>query len=305
MKKIEDWAEIMIMNRITYHYLEQLRSCFNNPFVDNPYESYKSSSVISLITTLNYLEKYNAYISEDLYNSFVEKIKNGLVVNGNSSILTLDDVEEYLEGYSKGFQKGYSDYLDKITLKTSIFQDNDRSRAIKISNDIQNLVDYQYDELIIRHNDNDIIELITINDNLYSFGFRCGELYKAFEIVANNQAQFPQFFKESKKNDETKEDNLQELIDIPEIELTTLIEQIRLMYDLGVIEFLQEKYKATLKGNPNQTAILIAQILKRQKDSVQPTMNALLTDMTTSKHYPKVSPKTKAIIDRLDAYESM
>jgi hypothetical protein len=48
--------------------------------------------------------------------------------------------------------------------------------------------------------------------------------------------------------------------DLPEIELKTQQEQIRLLYDLGIINYLQKEFKATLKGNNNQTALLISQI---------------------------------------------
>jgi hypothetical protein len=101
--------------------------------------------------------------------------------------------------------------------------------------------------------------------------------------------------------------NLESTIDLnlPEIELKTQKEQIRLLYELGVIEFLQKKYPATLKGNNNQIAHLIAQILKFEKTSIQPTVNALLNDNATNKNYPKDSVKTKAIIDKLNLNESI
>ncbi len=93
--------------------------------------------------------------------------------------------------------------------------------------------------------------------------------------------------------------------DLPEIELTTQKEQIRLLYELGVIEFLQNKYPATLKGNNNQISKLISQILRLEQSSIQPTVNALLTDTASSRNYPKETKKTKAIIDQLNSNESI
>ena len=96
-----------------------------------------------------------------------------------------------------------------------------------------------------------------------------------------------------------------ETTDLPEIELTTQKEQIRLFYELGVIEFLQNKYPATLKGNNNQISKLISQILKLEQPNIQPTVNALLTNTASNKNYPKETKKTKAIIDQLNSNESI
>lgn len=98
---------------------------------------------------------------------------------------------------------------------------------------------------------------------------------------------------------QTSEDTLNNL---PEFELKTQQEQIRLLHDIGVIEFLQDKFKATLKGNNNQTAELIAKFLKLKSTSIQPTINALLSN-NVNKNYPKETPRTKAIIDLLNANE--
>lgn len=91
--------------------------------------------------------------------------------------------------------------------------------------------------------------------------------------------------------------------DLPEIELNTQQEQIRLLYDLGIINYLQNEFKATLKGNNNQTALLISQILKLGHSSVQPTLNALLSDNKKNRNYPKITQRTKAIIELLNANE--
>ena len=90
---------------------------------------------------------------------------------------------------------------------------------------------------------------------------------------------------------------------LPEIELKTQQEQIRLLYDLGIIDFLQnQKFKATLNGNVNQTANLISKILRLNSTSIQPTLNALLSN-NVNKNYPKETARTKAIINQLNANE--
>lgn len=91
--------------------------------------------------------------------------------------------------------------------------------------------------------------------------------------------------------------------DLPEIDLSTQREQIRLLYELGVIDFLQSKFPASLKDNNNQTAHLISQFLKLNRVSVQPTLNALLNDNSGDRNYPKKTKNVIAIIDQLNSNE--
>jgi hypothetical protein len=104
--------------------------------------------------------------------------------------------------------------------------------------------------------------------------------------------------------EEEKRETIDKIIGLPEIELKTQKEQIGLLYELGIIEYLQDKYKATLKGNNNQTSKLISQILRLQHNSIQPTVNALLNKNTASPNSLKESIKIKAIIDFLNSNES-
>jgi hypothetical protein len=103
--------------------------------------------------------------------------------------------------------------------------------------------------------------------------------------------------------EEEKRETIDRIIGLPEIELNTQKEQIGLMYELGIIEYLQVKYPATLKGNNNQTAKLISQILRVQQNSIQPTVNALLNKNKEDKNSLKESNKIKAIIDLLNSNE--
>ena len=72
---------------------------------------------------------------------------------------------------------------------------------------------------------------------------------------------------------------------------------------MGIIDFLQKKYPKTLNNKKSQVAQLISKILKLKYGSVQPSINELLSDKV-GKNYPKETPKTKAIIDKLNANES-
>jgi len=104
------------------------------------------------------------------------------------------------------------------------------------------------------------------------------------------------------ENKERKPEN--ELNMLPDIDLTTQKEQIRLLYDLGVINFLVKKYPKTLKNNNSQFAILISKILKENNTSIQPSLSALLND-NGNKNYPKETKRTKAIMDKLKSNESI
>jgi hypothetical protein len=107
-----------------------------------------------------------------------------------------------------------------------------------------------------------------------------------------------------KRKELTSQIEIENTKKLPEIELKTQKEQIGLLYELGVIGFLQDKYSNTLKGNNNQTAKLIAQILKLERSSIQPTVNALLNN-NTDKNSLKESNKIKAIIDLLNSNQSI
>jgi len=89
---------------------------------------------------------------------------------------------------------------------------------------------------------------------------------------------------------------------VPDVEIKTQKEQVRLLYDLGVIDFLKEKYPNTLRNSENQVSKLVSKIINANNSSIQPTVNALLSD-TVNKNYPKQTNSIKSIIDKLDANE--
>jgi hypothetical protein len=105
--------------------------------------------------------------------------------------------------------------------------------------------------------------------------------------------------------EQKEEESSEELNLIPEVELTKQKEQIRLLHELGVIEFLIDRYPNSLKNSKNQTAQLIARILRVGGTSVQPTLNALLNDDASSDKYPKLSTSVNLIIKALNAAESI
>ena len=107
-----------------------------------------------------------------------------------------------------------------------------------------------------------------------------------------------EMFRERRSNPFEEEQN--EVV-LDEVVFKTNKEQIRLLYDLGVIKFLKDSYPSSMQST-NALAKLLASILRQQSTSIQPTLNALLSD-SVNKNYPKESSRTKSIIDQLNANE--
>lgn len=171
-------------------------------------------------------------------------------------------------------------------------------------------------QIILSHNIlNPLTELYRVDNNRHSIEFFVRIINNTIQQNENSKHKFLQHFsnygipfvkkisnrfnlgiEEIKRKDEVlKTENT----DLPEIELKFKNEQIRLLYDLGVIDYLHDKF-VSLKDNKSQTARLISQILKLPYTTVQPTINSLLSDYHDN-HFPNKTVRTKAIIDQLNA----
>lgn len=100
------------------------------------------------------------------------------------------------------------------------------------------------------------------------------------------------------------ESNINNLLDeIDDVE--SVSEQIRLIYELGILDHLKKQYPDTLGKSNNALAGLIAKFLNSSKNvkipttTIQPIVNALIKDDASSKNYPKKSPRIKVIIESL------
>lgn len=260
-----------------------------------------------------------AYVPVIDYLDLMKKIKEGLL-GSNNELYDIDNFDSIYDLYTVGFQKGYTEFTEKIKSNSSIFSPNDEVIAHKIANyvfrgkdslEYGNSRGFQYlSKKKPKLNDNleseDDEEILILSDyRIEDCGEKNGMEYKAWQIILDNIPVFePIFLKiESQINvNNPSEEN--EITNLPELELSTQKDQIRLLYELGVIEFLQDKYEESLKNNINQTAHLLAQILNLNRGSVQPTLNALLTDNSNNRNYPKKTNAIKAIIDKLNSLES-
>jgi hypothetical protein len=91
-------------------------------------------------------------------------------------------------------------------------------------------------------------------------------------------------------------------IDIDFDDLNYMSEQVRLLVDLGIVEHLQGKYPSALRTT-NSVANLLDTLLRSKRSSIQPCLNAMLTDNFTSKSYPKESVRVKSVLKELKLAE--
>lgn len=96
----------------------------------------------------------------------------------------------------------------------------------------------------------------------------------------------------NKDQKETPEDS-----DLPEIELKTIPERVRLLIELGVIDFLENKYP-NLKGNKKKMTELLMQFMNVKYGSLQPIVNAKDYDDENHLKKPKLTKKVQNVINK-------
>jgi hypothetical protein len=297
MEKIKGLFENINFNAIPHTIFNKIAQLDRN-------RSYSVSNGVTTyygldLPTIMYFTDYNCHILIEHYNGFEDWINKGLIneqnieLKGNNTV-----IDELLNEYGNGFRKGYNEFESLVKIENNLFSSDNNQIAFKVFSIIDtfgNIGGFTYS---MHENKMKITKKL-----MFESGLKWGQKYKAWEIILNNIPIFEPFF-EKFKTSEIIEESIDVSKDLPEIELTTQKEQIRLLYELGVIEFLQNKYPATLNGNNNQISKLISQILRLEQTTIQPTVNALLNN-NMNKNYPKESKSIKAIIDKLNSNESI
>jgi hypothetical protein len=95
----------------------------------------------------------------------------------------------------------------------------------------------------------------------------------------------------------TNKSEVLDQIEIDYSELKSISKKLLLLHETGVIDHLRNKYSG-LK-NVNQIAKLISQMINENLTSVQPILNALISDDPSSSKYPKGIETVRLILDRL------
>lgn len=269
------------------------------------YGSIQPSAVNSLGLTFYYYSSCDCYILNVQMELFQKTKKKG-ILNEERVPLSKEIENELFTSFGKGFRQGYSNFLAEVTNNGSVFQVTDKVKAHKVFSKIVHsdaphvFTYYKVEPEVIKSKTYDTQ---LTNELMFNNGKSWGEVYNAWEIVLNNVTVFKPLFDEVSLSFHQDIADQEEEIEIPPIELKTQKEQIRLLYELGVIDFLREKYPNKLNSSNNQIAVLLSQILKLERTSVQPTLNALLSNNSSNKNYPKETEKTKAIIRDLNLPE--
>ena len=205
------------------------------------------------------------------------------------------------------FDELFTDALIEEPKKTKQIIDSAIKRLIPIRQDAQEFLDYNHsdDETF----DDETIEEFeeyqkTISANKEIVKFSLFTLNGVLEklLTYSNYKSIDSIFESNNLSNEDLKENTESSI-FPEIDLTTQKESLRLLYDLGVLDFLKTKYPQTFRSN-HQLSNLLEKILQIKKDSLQGSTNDLLNENTGSKNYPKESKKTKSIMDSLNSSES-
>lgn len=150
-----------------------------------------------------------------------------------------------------------------------------------------NIIDIELWELKIKKpNDYNIIcnelipDLISYLELFYSTFYPFG-----WEIEKHNHQNFITLNPDLEQNIQT------------ENELTTQKDKVALLKELGIIDFLQDRYPY-LKKNGQRTTKLLMQFLDIPYTSLQPIINELFNESTSNKNYPKLTPKVLSVVNK-------
>jgi hypothetical protein len=91
-------------------------------------------------------------------------------------------------------------------------------------------------------------------------------------------------------------EDLIEEVELPNIELSTIPDRVRLLMELGIIRHLETEYPI-LKGNKNKLTQLLMEFMKVQYSSLQPVVNAIEYD-DDHKKKPKLSRKVQNVLNK-------
>lgn len=248
---------------------------------------------VNSINAYSLQKKYNLseHDTNELYRIFLPFIT-----------LTVFDVQSFknlLQEYKNSFIESYGTFdfeiFEREQLNIFISQLNDFLDCLQKGK----AVTYDKQENTFFHSFKLSIDVITntllvTNLNLIETEIYFKELLKCVNI----------FIKTNNENTETpptiaenKQTIMEQEHDTYEIDFETIADKILSLYELGVIDKLQEH--RSFLASPNRLAGYLASIIGKKQISVQPILNALLNNHTTNKNYPKTDKRLKKIHDKL------
>jgi hypothetical protein len=188
--------------------------------------------ITPLFTYFHY-NALNFYVNQKYLYDLFKWLDLGYCFDSKYNKLNRNNIENFYNEYSKGFNKGYFEFENSLKDKDSIFSTTDEQIAFKIYSQIKQprfinangqfkLVNNSFnnkdiEEKICLENDIKFILLIT-ESAFFESGLNGGKFYKAWELILNNSTVFePLFLKnsiaketsqqiETKKPDEAKKE---------------------------------------------------------------------------------------------------
>jgi len=92
--------------------------------------------------------------------------------------------------------------------------------------------------------------------------------------------------------------------EIPDVDLKNIKDRVRLLHELGVLESLQKKFPNSFQTSINALAVIVSKFMGADHRTVYPYVRCLIEDLNEDKHYPKYTPKVKAIMAQINSNES-
>jgi len=156
---------------------------------------------------------FNAYIPVIEHDYFINESRVRTLFAEDGTPIGRRSQESYLLSYTKGFSKGYWEYLDKIN-QSELFKLTNSDFSYKIFQRVYGKVNRGSilakkirdvdtgDEI----DDFEVLEYID-NDLMFKQGIAGGEYYKAWELILSNPKQFESYFIEATKTEQPAPEN--------------------------------------------------------------------------------------------------
>jgi rRNA-processing protein FCF1 len=129
----------------------------------------------------------------DVFDNLHESIKRHGIMNSEGKPITSENWKELEEAYSKGFQETYFGFEDAIKKgESSLFNESSDERAKKVFDIVTKFP--MISGIGFTSKVGDRAERL-MEKSMFKSGIEFGEIYKAWEIILNNQILFEPLFK--------------------------------------------------------------------------------------------------------------
>lgn len=152
-------------------------------------------------------ESLDFYVNDKYIDYLYEPVDLGIVFDEDLNTITRKNIKPFYDEYSKGFNKGYSEFEETLKKDVPFFGISNEHIVYKIYSRIINekkgsfpiystfiLQKSELEKSIIK--EKNLKVLLKLNKkSFFNSGFEGGEFYKAWEIILNNPTVFEPIFK--------------------------------------------------------------------------------------------------------------